>query len=262
MLELIDVSAGYGATMVLHHASHRFAAQRLTALIGPNGCGKSTLLRAVMGLVPTVQGAITLGGAAVAGIGRRALARRIAYLPQENHCPDYMTLGELIELAGYARYRLLGGPSEHDRALFRQALETVGLADMAGRPVNVLSGGQKQRAWIALALAQDAEIILLDEPVNHLDPKYQYAILGLLRDLTRIRGKTVITVLHDINLTNTFADDVVLLQAGSILAAGPVHTTITAANIARGFDLETDVFEYDGRLVCLPRPPEAGGAQR
>jgi iron complex transport system ATP-binding protein len=255
VLELTNVSAGHGATMVLHHASHRFAPHRLTALIGPNGCGKSTLLRAVMGRLPTVQGTIALDGAPVARIGRRALARRIAYLPQENYCPDYMTLGELIELAGYARYRLLGGPSEHDRTLFRQALETVGLMDMAGRPINALSGGQRQRAWIALAIAQDTEIILLDEPVNHLDPKYQYAILGLLRDLTHIHGKTVIAVLHDINLTNTFADEVVLLQAGSVLAAGPVHKTMTAANIARGFDIETDVFEYDGRLVCLPHPP-------
>lgn len=262
MLELTDVSAGYGTKMVLHHASHRFAPRRLTALIGPNGCGKSTLLRAVMGLVPATQGTITLDGVSIASINRRALARRIAYLPQENHCPDYMTLGELIELAGYARYRLLGGPSAQDRTLYRQALETVGLAEMAGRPVNALSGGQRQRAWVALALAQDAEIILLDEPVNHLDPKYQYAILALLRDLTRNHGKTVIAVLHDINLTNTFADDVVLLQAGSILAAGPVRATMTAANVARGFDIEADVFEHGGRLICLPHPPGADGARR
>ena len=131
-----------------------------------------------------------------------------------------MTLGELIELAGYARYGLAGGPTERDRALFAEALKTVGLEDKAKAQVNTLSGGQRQRAFIAMVLAQDTDVILMDEPVNHLDMKYQYAVLSLVRELTDRHGKTVIVVLHDLNLASTFADDVIMLKAGRVLASG------------------------------------------
>ncbi len=253
MLEATDIAASYGQVPVLEGLSVRFDRRRLTALVGPNGCGKSTFLKAVMGFMPITGGRITLDGQSVQGIGRRALARRIAYLPQENHCPDYMTLGELIELAGYARYSLIGGPSARDRQLFSEALEIVGLSGMARRPVNALSGGQRQRAWIAMVLAQDAEIILMDEPVNHLDVKYQYAVLELVQGLTRRLGKTVVTVLHDLNLTTAFADDVVMLLDGRVVAAGPVSETVNTDNVRDVFGLETDIFDRSGRLICVPR---------
>lgn len=258
MLEARDIAASYGEVPVLQGLSAAFAKGRVTALVGPNGCGKSTLLKAIMGFVPVSAGEIRLEREPVRAIGRRALARRIAYLPQESQCPDYMTLGELIELAGHSRYTLAGGPSERDRMLFRQALEIVGLADRAGCQVNALSGGQRQRAWIAMVLAQDTDVILMDEPVNHLDMKYQYAVLGLVRDLSVRHGKTIVIVLHDLNLTATFADNVVMLRAGKVVAAGPVATTVTASTVARVFDLEAEVFTRDGRLICLPRMRTTG----
>ncbi len=252
MLEARDITAGYGRTPVLRQLTTGFAAGRFTAMVGPNGCGKSTLLKAIMGFLPLAGGEIRLAGQPIGGLGRRELARRIGYLPQDCHCPDYMTLGDLVELAGYARYSLVGGPSERDRRLFRETLEMVGLADMAGRQVNTLSGGQRQRAWLAMVLAQDTEVILMDEPVNHLDVKYQYAILGLVRELTVRHGKTVIVVLHDLNLTSAFADDVVMLREGRVVASGPVETTVTAGNVERVFDLGVDILRHEGRLVCLP----------
>lgn len=252
MLEAREITASYGSTPVLHGLSTRFAAGRVTALVGPNGCGKSTLLKAVMGFLPLAGGEIRLEGRPTRQIGRQSLARRIAYLPQECRCPDYMTLGELIELAGYARYSLVGGPSDHDRRLFREALEIVGLSDKAGAQVNALSGGQRQRAWIAMVLAQDTDVILMDEPVNHLDMKYQYAVLGLVRELSVRHGKTVIVVLHDLNLTSAFADDVIMLRDGRVVAAGPVEQALTAANVEQVFDLKADIFDRGGRLVCLP----------
>ncbi|EGP55953.1 ABC transporter-like protein [Agrobacterium tumefaciens F2] len=233
--------------------SARFQNGRVTALVGPNGCGKSTLLKTIMGFVPLSSGRISLDDRLIGEIGRRELARRIAYLPQECHCPDYMTLGELIELAGYARYGIGGGPSERDRALFAEALKTVGLEDKARAQVNTLSGGLRQRAFIAMVLAQDTEVILMDEPVNHLDMKYQYAVLNLVRELTDRHGKTVIVVLHDLNLASTFADDVIMLKAGRVLASGPVANTVTSANVADVFDLEADIFSRQGRLICVPR---------
>ncbi|MEO9902119.1 ABC transporter ATP-binding protein [Nisaea sp.] len=252
MLEAVNITASYGNAPVLHGLSASFPAGRLTALIGPNGCGKSTFLKTVMGFVPRSSGSITLDGVPVETMGRRSLARRVAYLPQDSTCPDYLALGELIELAGYARYSLLGGPTARDRQLFRDALEIVGLADLVHRPVSALSGGQRQRAWIAMVLAQDAELILMDEPVNHLDMKYQYAVLDLIRNLTTRHGKTIIAVLHDLNLTTAFADNVVMLRDGLVEAAGAVQDTMTRANVERVFDFKADIFSHQGRLVCLP----------
>ncbi|MCE7029224.1 ABC transporter ATP-binding protein [Jiella avicenniae] len=252
MIEASRVSVAYGHTPILFDVTARFTPRRLTALVGPNGCGKSTLLKAIMDFVPLTGGTITLDGEEIRSIGRRKLARRVAYLPQESHCPDYMTLGELVELAGFARYSLFGGPSAKDRELFHDALDIVGLAGMAHRQVNRLSGGQRQRAFIAMILAQDAEIVLMDEPVNHLDMKYQYATLDLIGNLTRNRGKTVVTVLHDLNLTTAFADDVVMMRDGRIVASGSVRETVTQDTVAQVFDLDADIFERDGRLVCLP----------
>ncbi|MBY8974917.1 ABC transporter ATP-binding protein [Rhodobacteraceae bacterium NNCM2] len=255
LLETRHVSTAYGKQEVLSEVSIRFRRGRLTAIVGPNGCGKSSLLKTIMGFLPLTSGEVLLEDEPVSKIGRKALARRIAYLPQDCFCPDYMTLGELIELAGYARYSLVGGPSERDRALYARVLETVGLGDRAGFPVNKLSGGQRQRAWIAMVLAQDTDVILLDEPVNHLDMKYQFAVLELVRELTETHGKTVITVLHDLNLTAAFADDVVMMRGGRALTAGPVAETVTSANIERVFDLKAQIFPRDGRLVCFPERP-------
>jgi ABC-type cobalamin/Fe3+-siderophores transport system ATPase subunit len=252
LLDIRGITASYGNLPVLQDLSTVFAKGKLTALVGPNGCGKSTLLKAVMGFMPLSTGEIRLGGQSTRDIGRRNLARQIAYLPQENRCPDYMTLGELVELAGYARQSLAGGPSEQDRKLFRKALEIVGLADLAGHQVNALSGGQRQRAWIAMVLAQDTDVILMDEPVNHLDMKYQYTVLNLVRALSARHGKTVVVVLHDLNLASSFADDVIMLRAGKVIAAGPVAATITASTVESVFDIRADVFNRDGRLVCLP----------
>ncbi|KAI95084.1 ABC transporter ATP-binding protein [Rhodomicrobium vannielii ATCC 17100] len=257
MLKVSNITAGYGRLVVLHALSANFARGRVTAFVGPNGCGKSTLLKAIMGFMPISGGEILLEGQPIRLIGRKALARRIAYLPQECQCPDYMTLGELIELAGYSRYSLVGGPSARDRQLFAEILDLVGLADKAGCQVNSLSGGQRQRAWIAMVLAQEADVILMDEPVNHLDMKYQYAVLGLVRELSARHGKTVIVVLHDLNLASAFADDVVMLRDGKVVAAGPAQETMTAANVERAFDFEADIFSRDGRVVCLPRMSHA-----
>ncbi len=256
MLSGNDVTTGYGQAVVLKNVSFKFQRGRFTALVGPNGCGKSTLLKAIMGFLPLFSGGIRLREQSLQKIKRRALAKQVAYLPQDIQCPEYMSLGELIELAGYSRYSLMGGPSEKDRQLFTQALETVGLADMANCHISKLSGGQRQRAWIAMVLAQDTDLILMDEPVNHLDIKYQNGVLTLVRDLCRLHGKTVVVVLHDLNLTAAYADDVVMMREGHIVASGNVEHTITEANVAQTFELPVEVFSREGRLVCLPRMAE------
>ncbi|WEX08017.1 ABC transporter ATP-binding protein [Chelativorans sp. AA-79] len=248
----LTVSYSPAARPVLNGVSVKFSARRFTALVGPNGCGKSTLIKTIMGFLPTSSGTVSLDGKPVLGTGRKELAKRVAYLPQENYCPDYITLGELVELGAYARYSLFGGPDEKDRALFADALATVGLEDMASKPVNALSGGQRQRAWIAMILAQDSDVILLDEPVNHLDVRYQYSILTLIRSLTQ-RGKTIVAVLHDLNLTAAFSDEVVMMCEGRIIAHGTTSESITSSNVRRVFDFDADIFRRGERLVCLPQ---------
>lgn len=250
--ENLTVAYASGSATILNALSVSFNQGRFTALLGANGCGKSTLLKSIMLFLKPHAGSILLDGRPIQTLSRRALARRIAYLPQENHCPDYLTLSELVELGGYARYSMMRGPSDADRQAFKRALSTVGLDGMERVQVNSLSGGQRQRAWIAMVLAQDAEIILLDEPVNHLDLKYQYAVLELVRELVVDHGKTVIAVLHDVNLAAAFADDVVMLERGQVVACGEARSVITRENVQHVFDLDVEVFERDGRLVCLP----------
>ncbi len=254
MLTVNNITTSYGKKTVLRDLSVTFSQGRITALVGPNGCGKSTLLKSIMGFVPLSSGEILLQGKPIARIRRRVLARQMSYLPQECHCPDYMTLGELIELAGYGRTSLFAGPSARDRELFRQVLEIVGLADKASVQVNALSGGMRQRAWVAMVLAQDTDIILMDEPVNHLDIKYQYAVLKLIRALSRQHGKTIIVVLHDLNLAMTFADHVAMLNDGQLIATGGVSEIITTDNIQQVFGIPTAIFSHNGSLICQPYP--------
>ncbi|WP_343565088.1 ABC transporter ATP-binding protein [Kiloniella sp. b19] len=252
MLKVRNISVRYDKTFVLQELDTEFKTGRLTALIGPNGCGKSTLLKAMMDFLPLETGEVLLNDHNIRKLSRKQMAREMAYLPQECQCPDYMTVGELVELAGYARYAFGSGPSKRDRELFADALATVGLADQASQQVNKLSGGQRQRAWIAMVLAQNTNLVLLDEPVNHLDMKYQYAVLDLVKKLCRERGKTVIVVLHDLNLAAAFADEVLMMNAGRIIAKGSTDTTITDHNVRSTFGLDADIFNHNGRLVCLP----------
>ncbi len=255
MIRIEGLTAGYGGKPVVREVDAAFASGRFTALVGPNGSGKSTLLKAVMGFVRPQSGQATLDGTPIAGIPRRALARRIAWLAQETHCPDYLTLGELVEMGGSTRQGLFKGPSPLDRETCQRALRSVGLQDKAHLPVNALSGGQRQRAFIAMVLAQDTPVILMDEPVNHLDITYQYNLLAMTRDLSRVHGRTVVTVLHDLNLALGFADDVIIMVDGKAVASGPVAEVLTPPNIRAAFGLDGRIIEHEGRRVLVPQIP-------
>lgn len=255
--EELFVSYGTGARKIIDGLTVEFQRNKFTALIGPNGCGKSTLLKAIMGFLPAMEGKVELDGRSIDSYKRKELARRVAFLPQENHCPDYLTLGELVELGGYSRFSLFGGPSKQDKQHITEILETVGLVGLENVQVNSLSGGQRQRAWIAMVLAQNSDIILFDEPVNHLDLKYQYAILDLIRTLTSERGKTVVAVLHDLNLATAYADDIAMLKDGKLVTSGPVRQAMTTSMVKTVFDLDIDILENSGRLICLPHSEAA-----
>lgn len=253
VLKTQALSMAYGDRPVLSDVTLRFGAGRFTALLGANGSGKSTLLRALMGIAPVQSGAVVLNARPLTSLGRREIAREMAFLPQVNHCPDHLTVGELVELAGFARTGLFGGVRAQDRAGFAAALRTVGLEGAETRRVSALSGGQRQRAFIAMVLAQDTPILLMDEPVNHLDLRYQYAVLDLVRELVTREGKTLIMVLHDLNLALAYADDAVVLKAGQVLAQGPVDDVLSAACVSDAFEVDAQVQQVGDRLICLPR---------
>ena len=206
MLELRNVTAGYGEKLILHDISLDFPPGTVTAILGPNGSGKSTLLKAAAGLLPIASGAV---------VAEEPRARHVAYLPQSRRVPE-MTVRQLV-LQG--RYPWLGWPrryGEKDHELARRAMERLGVAGLADRPLAELSGGTRQKCYLAMTLAQDTEVLLLDEPTSFLDPAHQLRLMALCRSVAA-EGKAVAVVLHDLPLALRFADRVAVMDAGRLL---------------------------------------------
>lgn len=206
MLELRNVTAGYGEKLILHDISLDFPPGTVTAILGPNGSGKSTLLKAAAGLLPIASGAV---------VAEEPRARHVAYLPQSRRVPE-MTVRQLV-LQG--RYPWLGWPrryGEKDHELARRAMERLGVAGLADRPLAELSGGTRQKCYLAMTLAQDTEVLLLDEPTSFLDPAHQLRLMALCRSVAA-GGKAVAVVLHDLPLALRFADRVAVVDAGRLL---------------------------------------------
>jgi iron complex transport system ATP-binding protein len=216
MIELCSVSVGYGQNTVLQEASASFDAGRLTSVIGVNGCGKSTLLKAMLGILPLTGGEIRLDGADIRTMQRNEIAKRIAYLSQGKNPPD-MTVGQMV-LCG--RFPYLSYPRryrESDRAVAREAMERVGILHLADQPLSALSGGMRQIAYIAMALAQETDYILLDEPTTYLDIAHQLELMRLLKTLSE-SGKGIVAVMHDLPLAFDFSDGIAVLQGGTVAA--------------------------------------------
>lgn len=250
------ISAAYGPVRVLDSIDIGVAPGELHAVCGANGSGKSTLLRVLARLLPG-EGEVQLDGRPIAAFDGRALARRLAFLPQHPESPADLTVRELVAMGRHPHAGWLGGDPEAAPAV-RQALESVGLAALADRPLAFLSGGQRQRAWIALTLAQRAAVLLLDEPTNHLDLAHQVEVMDLLRRLCAGRGLAVIAVLHDVNLAATYADRLTVLDHGRVAATGAPQEVLTAGLLRSAWGLAADVIQspIDGRpLVVAQRTP-------
>lgn len=261
ILQCRDVVAGYGAEPVVRGVSLRAPAGRLTALVGPNGCGKSTLLKTMARVIAPRSGRVEIDGQSVHAMPTRAVARRIALLPQGPVAPEGLTVRELVAQGRYPHQSLLRQWSPADSAAVDAALARTDLGDLASRPVDSLSGGQRQRAWIAMVLAQDTDILLLDEPTTFLDLKVQVDLLSLLSRIAHEEGRTVVVVLHEINMAAAFADRIAMMAGGLILAEGPPEAVVTPDNLGRVFALAADVLQAPrGRHpVCVPHRPMPDG---
>lgn len=218
MIELRQVRAGYGKQTVLNDVSVRFEKGCLTGIIGINGCGKSTLLKAMLGMLPLMGGAITVDGCSLQTMTRSAIAKKMAYLSQGRFTPD-MTVEQMVL---HGRFPHLSYPrryTEKDREIAYAAMAQVGIERLAQKPLFTLSGGMRQNAYIAMALAQGSDYILLDEPMTYLDIAHQIELMKILRKLAE-EGKGIVAVMHDLPMAFTFSDRIVLLDDVKVQADG------------------------------------------
>lgn len=235
-----NLHAAYGEKQILNGLNLTLPGGKITALLGPNGCGKSTLLKCFSRLLTPTTGKIWLDEQPLTTLSSRQLARHLALLPQQHQVPEGITVRELV---GYGRspwLPLWGRFSERDRRLVSDALEQTGMASFAEQPLSALSGGQRQRAFLALILAQDTPLVLLDEPTTWLDINHQIELMKLMRQLQQA-GKTVVTVLHDLNQASRYCDHLVVLNSGKVQAQGSPGLVMTPAMLRDVFSLDAEV---------------------
>ena len=249
-----DLKVGYGERIVIEGLSLSVARGEITALVGPNGSGKSTLLKAMGRLLKISAGAVYLDGASIARLPTAAVARQVAVLPQGPVAPSGITVAELVEQGRFPHAGALRMLRQQDHAAISEALDLTGMVDFAHRQLDSLSGGEKQRAWIALALAQATPMLLLDEPTTFLDIGHQLEVLELVRRLKIDKGMTIVLVLHDLNQAARYADRMVALDQGRIVADGPPASVLTADLLARVFNVHAHIISdpESGTPLCLP----------
>jgi ferric hydroxamate transport system ATP-binding protein len=248
------LTVGYREHAVLDGLDLTIKAGRVTALCGPNGCGKSTLLRTLAGLQPIRSGQVEVHGAPLESYRRRELARVLTMLAQFNQVPAGLTVRELVAYGRYAYGGWLRGLTRGDQVAIDEALAVSGLADYAARDVATLSGGERQRVWIAMALAQQAPIVLLDEPTTYLDIHHQLDILHALRRLNLERGLTIVWVLHDLNQAAAFSDEIVLMRDGRIVAHGVPDAMLEPHYLHETFGVKMLKIAHPqtGAPMCVP----------
>jgi iron complex transport system ATP-binding protein len=236
-----QVRLGYGDRTVVDGLDLDIVAGTITAVIGPNGCGKSTLLRALGRLLKPAAGQVLLDGKRIDRLSTREVAKVLGLLPQAPSAPEGLTVADLVARGRHPHQAWYRQWSADDEDAVAQALEWTGIADLAERPVDELSGGQRQRAWISMALAQGTDLLLLDEPTTFLDLAHQVEVLELVRRLHTDAGRTVVMVLHDLNLAARYADRLVAMRDGRIVASGEPAEVITEALLAEVFGLAARV---------------------
>lgn len=236
-----NLSLGYGDRVIVDHLDLEVRTGVITTVIGPNGCGKSTLLRALGRLLKPRNGSVLLDGKAIGSMRTKDVARTLGMLPQAPLAPEGLTVADLVARGRHPHQSWLRQWSSDDEGEVAEALALTGVSDLADRPVDQLSGGQRQRAWISMALAQGTDILLLDEPTTYLDLAHSIEVLDLVDRMHEELGRTVVMVLHDLNLAIRYSDQLIVMRDGSIVAAGAPKDIISAELLLEVFGLEAAV---------------------
>ena len=244
-LQTNDLCAGYEKKAVLNDVTIEIPEGQITSLIGPNGSGKSTLLKALARILQPTSGVITLDDENISTLDTRVVAQKIASLAQSSSQVAGLSVEEIVAYGRFPYQKGFSGLKEHDLKLIEWALAATNLTHLKERGLLTLSGGQQQRVWIAMALAQDTDILILDEPITYLDPAHQLEILQLLTKINR-EGKTILMTIHDLNHASRFSDHILGMKAGELLLQGSPAEVFTKANMQLLFDIEATFFTPAG----------------
>ena len=257
-----NITAGYEDRTILQDISVEIPSNKISIIIGANGCGKSTLLKTMARLIKPTSGQVTLNGKPITKIAPKQLAKVVGLLPQSPVVPEGITVADLVGRGRFPHHTFFKGWSKKDYEAVAEAMEIMNITEFADRPIDELSGGQRQRVWIAMALAQQTDILFLDEPTTYLDITYQVEILDMLTDLNKKYGTTIVMVLHDINLSARYADHIFALNKGKLVAEGAPSEVITSSLIKEIFDLDSvvmkDPVSHSPSIVPIGRHHKVG----
>lgn len=248
-----QVAIGYSNTLIIDDLSVAIPEGKITTIIGPNGCGKSTLLKAISRILKTKSGAVYLDGQAIHKLGTKEVAKKMAILPQTAEAPSGLTVFELVSYGRFPHQSGFGSLKKEDYDYIYWAIEVTGLQEFKDRPIEALSGGQRQRVWIAMALAQDTKILILDEPTTYLDLAHQLDILLLLQRLNEEEGRTIVMVLHDLNHASRFSHYMIAMKSGALITEGTPEEVMTCSNLQSVFNIDASIATcpFSANPICL-----------
>ncbi|MDX2395756.1 ABC transporter ATP-binding protein [Streptomyces sp. DK15] len=238
-----NVTLGYDQRVIAENLSVEIPDNSFTVIVGPNACGKSTLLRALSRMLKPSAGRVLLDGQAIASMSAKKVARTLGLLPQSSIAPDGITVADLVSRGRYPHQGLLRQWSPQDERIVNESMAATGVAELADRAVDELSGGQRQRVWIAMALAQQTPLLLLDEPTTYLDIQHQLDVLDLCAELHEEQGRTLVAVLHDLNHAARYATHLIALRGGVVVAEGPPAEVVTAGLVEEVFGVRCQIIE-------------------
>lgn len=255
-MEAISVKnllVSYEDNVIIENMNLTIPKGKVSIIIGANGCGKSTLLKTISRIVKPKKGEIFINGKDIRKQKEKNIAKEVAFLPQGPICPSGLTVKELVAYGRFPHQKLIGGLNSHDKEIIDWAIAETGLIEFSDREVESLSGGQRQRAWIAMTLAQETDIIMLDEPTTYLDMSYQLEVLEVLKKLNKERNITVAIVLHELNNACRFADNIIGLKKGKIVCEGKPLDVITEKNLKEiyGIDANLQVSDNGEYPICI-----------
>lgn len=230
-IQVRDITVAYEQSIVIPNLNLNIPEGKVTIVVGANGCGKSTMIKTVAGILRPKKGDILINGAKIRDQAPKEIARQMAVLPQSPQVPEGLLVKELAAYGRFPYQKPVGGLSKHDHQVIQWAMEATGIEELKDRRADSLSGGQRQRAWIAMALAQETEILILDEPTTYLDMSHQLEILTLLKELNEKNGTTIVMVIHEINHASRFADHIIGMKEGNMVFEGAPGKVITEQNL-------------------------------